>query len=150
MVTDLSTRFHVVDTTLRDGLQNPEMPEHGKFSLTIPERLEIFTALVKYGVRYVEVFSPLVNATEKESLSAILDCRNKLSKEFGHTFILAHVRCEERDVQAAIDAGVDGLNIYIPTSAVCIKTKNFGSPWNPNKHVLRASAPQTNARVISP
>lgn len=111
-----SRAFDILDTTLRDGLQNPETPEHGKFLLTIPERLEIFTALVKYGVRFVEVFSPLVNSAEKESLSAIISRRNELSKDYGYTFILGHVRCEERDVKAAIDAGVDGLNVYMGTS----------------------------------
>ena len=45
MPTPENTRpFDVIDTTLRNGLQNPETPEHGKFSLSIPERLEIFTA----------------------------------------------------------------------------------------------------------
>lgn len=108
--------FEVIDTTLRDGLQNPETPEHGKYSLSIPERLEIFTALVKYGVRYVEVFSPLVNLPEKESLAAIIVRRNELTEEYGYTSILAHVRCEEKDVQAAIEGGVDGLDAYMGTS----------------------------------
>ncbi len=108
--------FEAIDTTLRDGLQNPEAPEHGKFALTIPERLEIFAALVRYGVRYVEVFSPLVNSEEKDSVTEILKLRNELAKTYGYTFILAHVRCEARDVQAAIDAGVDGLNMYMGTS----------------------------------
>lgn len=110
--------FDIIDTTLRDGLQNPEMPEHGKYSLTVPERLEIFTAQVQYGVRYVEVFSPLVNSTESDSLTEIVKCRNMLASSYGYTRILAHVRCDERDVQAAIAAGVDGLNMYMGTSRV--------------------------------
>ncbi len=108
--------FEVIDTTLRDGLQNPETPEHGKYLLTIEERLEIFTALVKYGVRYVEVFSPLVNSAEKESLAAILSRRDELSADYGYTFILGHVRCEDKDALSAIEGGVDGLNVYMGTS----------------------------------
>lgn len=108
--------IRVIDTTLRDGLQNPEMPEHGKYSLTIPERLEIFTALVKYGVKFVEVFSPLVNSTEADSLVAIIERRNELVSQYGYTYILGHVRCDERDIQAAIGNGVDGLNVYMGTS----------------------------------
>jgi homocitrate synthase len=116
MPTSENRPFEVIDTTLRDGLQNPETPEHGKYSLSIPERVEIFTALVKYGVRYVEVFSPLVNSAEKESLAAIVSRRNELVENFGYTHILGHVRCEEKDVRAAIEAGVDGLNMYMGTS----------------------------------
>lgn len=109
-------KIGIIDTTLRDGLQNPEMPEHGKYSLTIPERVDIFTALVQYGVPEVEVFSPTVNAAEKESLAAILEARDGLVAEYGYTKILAHVRCDESDVRAALEAGVDGLNMYMGTS----------------------------------
>jgi homocitrate synthase len=108
--------FDVIDTTLRDGLQSPEVPEHGKYSLAIPERLEIFTALVQYGVRFVEVFSPLVNSTERESLARIITRRDELIPGYGYTYILGHVRCDEKDVAAAISSGVDGLNLYMGTS----------------------------------
>ncbi len=66
---DISLRLGIIDTTLRDGLQNPEMPEHGKYALTIPERLEIFTAIARYGIDGLEHFSPSVNSFEKESLA---------------------------------------------------------------------------------
>jgi homocitrate synthase len=108
--------FFVIDTTLRDGLQNPESPEHGKFSLSLAERIEIFSALMKFGVPYVEIFSPLVNVAEHESALALITVRSDLSQHFGQTRLLAHVRCEEKDVQAAIDVGVDGLNMYMGTS----------------------------------
>ena len=111
-----SPQFNVIDTSLRDLLQSPVLPEHGKYSVTTSERREIFKALVEYGVRYVEVFSPLVNNTEKESLTEILKLRDELASQYGYVFILAHVRCDERDVSAAIDAGVDGLNMYMGTS----------------------------------
>lgn len=105
-----------IDSTLREGQQNPEMPEHEKYNLTLTERVEIFSALVKYGVRYVEVFSPSVNQAEAESLPALIQTRNLLTPVYGYTKILGHVRCDEGDCQSAIDAGVDGLNIYFGTS----------------------------------
>jgi homocitrate synthase len=42
----------------------------------------------------------------------------------GYTFLLAHVRCHPADVEAAIEAGADGLNMYIGTSDVSINHKH--------------------------
>src|SRR5579859_2828957 len=119
-----SSDLNVISLTLRDLLQNPEMSEYGKYSLTIPERLELFEAEFLYGIRIFEVFAPIVNCTERNSLEAITERRNQLHQEGrGYAYILAHARCETQDIDAAIQAGVDGLNLYIPTSEE-LKTGN--------------------------
>ncbi len=42
--------------------------------------------------------------------------RDELAPKYGYVSIFAHVRCNEDDAQAAINAGVDGLNMYMGTS----------------------------------
>jgi homocitrate synthase len=42
----------------------------------------------------------------------------------GYTFLLAHVRCHPADIEAAIAAGADGLNMYIGTSDASLRDKH--------------------------
>ncbi|HZY41840.1 MAG TPA: pyruvate carboxyltransferase, partial [Anaerolineae bacterium] len=60
---------------------------------------------------------PLVSPQEREDWSALRDVRDSLITQKGYTFLLAHVRCHPRDVESAVEAGADGLNFYIGTSA---------------------------------
>ncbi len=57
--------------------------------------------------------------------TALRAVRDSLITQKGYTFFLAHVRCHPRDVESAIDAGADGLNFYIGTSAEA-RTFNHG------------------------
>jgi homocitrate synthase len=74
-------------------------------------------ALIIYGVKFVELFAPVVSAQEREDFAALKAVRDSLITQKGYTFLLAHVRCHPRDVESAIAAGADGLNFYIGTSA---------------------------------
>ena len=42
--------------------------------------------------------------------------RDEWVMQKGYTFLLSHVRAHRRDVEAAVEAGFDGLNMYIGTS----------------------------------
>jgi len=107
----------IIDTTLRDGLQSPRLLELGKVDLTTEENVTVAQSLIRYGVRYIEMFSPIVDPKYGEDVRAVIEARNRLEKEEGiSAFILAHVRCDIKDVDEALRAGVDGLNFYMGTS----------------------------------
>ena len=67
-------------------------------------------------MKFIELFSPVVSTQEGEDLKAIQQARDELVIQKGYTFLLAHVRLHPDDIEAAIRAGFDGLNIYIGTS----------------------------------
>ncbi|MFA5828838.1 MAG: pyruvate carboxyltransferase [Candidatus Shapirobacteria bacterium] len=109
--------FEVIDTTLREGIQSPLLADVGKYHLSSGERIDLTLNLMKYGVRFLEVFSPIVNEKEEGHLALLIKARDGFYKETGHSvFILAHVRCHPSDVEMAIKSGVDGLNFYMGTS----------------------------------
>ena len=119
-----SNNFQVTDTSLREGLQSPLWDDVGKYNLSSGERIELALSLMKYGVRFLEVFSPIVNEKEADNLSLLIKERNNFCQKTGQKVsILAHVRCHSSDVEIAIKAGVDGLNLYMGTSE---ESQNFG------------------------
>ncbi len=109
-------RLEVIDTTLREGSQTSLLHDHYKYFFNLDDKLEILRALIIYGVKFIELFAPIVSSKEKEDFQALKAARNSLITQKGYTFLLAHVRCAPADIQAAVDAGFDGLNFYIGTS----------------------------------
>ena len=109
--------LEIIDTTLRDGQQTSLLHDHHKYFFTRADKEEITRALIIYGVKFIELFAPLVSPQEREDWNALRAVRDSLITQKGYTFFLAHVRCHPRDVESAIDAGADGLNFYIGTSA---------------------------------
>lgn len=96
----------------------------GKYNLSPGERVDLALGLMRYGVRFLEVFSPVVNEKEEGNLALLMRGRDNFYAETGQpVFILAHVRCHPQDVELAINAGVDGLNLYMGTSE---ESQNFG------------------------
>jgi len=108
--------LEIVDTTLRDGQQTSLLHDHHKYFFTRADKEEILRALIIYGVKFVELFAPLVTPRERDDYLALRAVRDELITQKGYTFLLAHVRCHPRDVESAIEAGADGLNFYIGTS----------------------------------
>jgi homocitrate synthase len=108
--------LEVIDTTLREGQQSSLLHDHHKYFFTERDKVELVRALILYGVKFIEMFSPIVSPQEREDLNAIQQTRDELVTQKGYTFLLAHVRCHPADVEAAIRSGFDGLNIYIGTS----------------------------------
>lgn len=116
--------FEIIDTSLREGLQSPLLDDVGKYNLSPGERVDLALGLMRYGVRFLEVFSPVVNEKEEGNLALLMRGRDNFYAETGQAvFILAHVRCHPQDVELAINAGVDGLNLYMGTSE---ESQNFG------------------------
>jgi homocitrate synthase len=109
-------QLEIVDTTLREGSQTSLLHDHHKYFFSQADKMEIVRALIVYGVKFVELFAPIVSSQEQDDLVAIQSVRDELITQKGYTFLLAHVRCHPDDVQSAIEAGFDGLNFYIGTS----------------------------------
>jgi len=109
-------QLEIIDTTLREGAQSSLMHDHAKYAFGTTDKIEIVRALILYGVKFIELFSPVVHPKERDDLAAIRETRDGLITQKGYTFLLAHVRCHPDDVAAAIDAGVDGLNLFFGTS----------------------------------
>lgn len=117
--------LEIIDTTLRDGQQTSLLHDHHKYFFTRADKEEIVRALILYGVKFIELFAPSVSAQEREDFEAIRIVRDELITQKGYTFLLAHVRCHAHDVESAIKAGADGLNLYMGTSPMS-RTFNHG------------------------
>ena len=108
--------LEIIDTTLREGSQTSLLHDHYKYFFSRTDKKEIVRALIIYGVKFIELFAPIVSPRERDDLTAIQEVRDELITQKGYTFLLAHVRCHPDDVQSAIETGFDGLNFYIGTS----------------------------------
>jgi homocitrate synthase len=83
--------------------------------------------LIIYGVKFIELFAPLVSSKERDDFANLKGVRDALITQKGYTFLLAHVRCHPQDVESAIQAGADGLNFYIGTS---VESQQFNHGMN--------------------
>jgi len=108
--------LEIIDTTLREGQQTSLLHDHHKYFFTRTDKEEILHALIICGVKFVELFAPVVSPQERADFAALKAVRDSLITQKGYTFLLAHVRCHPHDVESAIAAGADGLNFYIGTS----------------------------------
>ena len=111
-------KLEIIDTTLREGSQTSLLHDHYKYFFTTADKIEIVRSLILYGVKFIEMFAPNVSPQEAVDFAAIKEARDELVVQCGYTFLLAHVRCHPADVEAAIKAGADGLNMYMGTSDV--------------------------------
>lgn len=109
--------LEIIDTTLREGQQTSLLHDYGKYFFTIEDKQDLLRALILYGVKFIELFAPNVSPQEREGFAVLKEVRDSLIPQTGYSFLLAHVRCHPQDVQTAIEAGVDGLNLYMGTSS---------------------------------
>ncbi|MCL4299817.1 MAG: pyruvate carboxyltransferase [Anaerolineae bacterium] len=108
--------LEIIDTTLREGSQTSLLHDHYKYFFNQNDKMEIARALIVFGVKFIELFAPIVSAQERDDFAAIKAVRDELIMQKGYTFLLAHVRCHPDDVASAVEAGADGLNFYIGLS----------------------------------
>ena len=94
----------ILDSTLREGEQFA-----GAF-FSLEQRLTIVRLLDALGVTFIEVPSPIVSPETQQAVQAICDLDVRAR-------VVAHVRCAETDVQAALETPVFGLNLFYGTSA---------------------------------
>jgi homocitrate synthase len=111
-----SRPLEIIDTTLREGSHTSLLHDHYKYFFNQNDKMEIARALILYGVKFIELFAPTVSPQERDDFAAIKAVRDELIMQKGYTFLLAHVRCHPDDVASAIEAGADGLNLYIRLS----------------------------------
>jgi len=101
----------VIDTTFRDGQQSPLMFDAYKYRFTFEDKKNLIYGLIQLGVRNFEFFSPNVSKSEARDFNKIKQYVSTLNIP-GIRF-LAHCRCHPVDIEEAIKAGFDGLNLYI-------------------------------------
>ena len=94
----------ILDSTLREGEQFTSA------FFDLEQRLKIARLLDAIGVTFIEVPSPVVSSETQRTVHML--CELGL-----HARVVAHVRCVEADVQAALDTPVFGLNLFYGTSA---------------------------------
>lgn len=100
-----------IDTTLRDGQQSPLMFDSGKYSFSYEDKKVLIHGLIQLGIRHLEFFSPVVSQIEKNDF---LRLKTFIQKNIPEKItFLSHVRCHNKDIQEAINAGFDGLQMYM-------------------------------------
>ncbi|MDD9954689.1 MAG: homocitrate synthase [Anaerolineaceae bacterium] len=98
------SNFNVIESTLREG----EQFEGCHFSLD--DKLEIAAALDAFGVEYMELTTPLASPQSEATLRAVAGMKRRFR-------LLTHIRARMDEARLAVDCGVDGVDIYIGTSA---------------------------------
>jgi len=109
----------VIDTTFRDGQQSPLMFDSYKYRLTLEDKKSLIFGLIKLGVRDFEFFSPIVSKSEYEDFILLKEYVRGLNVK--DIRLIAHCRCHSKDIEKAIEAGFDGVNLYIGMSEAAQK-----------------------------
>ncbi len=110
------------DTTLRDGEQTPGV------SFSPEMKLEIAIELDALGIEEIEAGFPVVSPGEFKAVRMI--CKEGLSSK-----IFALSRARISDIEAAIDAGVEGISLFTSISPVHLKYKMR----RPKEEVVRSA-----------
>ena len=97
------SRLRIHDVTLRDGEQQAGIV------FTRDEKVHIAEKLAEAGIHRIETGTPAVSPNDEAAIKEIV--KRKLGPEI---FVLS--RCMIDDVKRAVDCGVDGVTIEIPSS----------------------------------
>ena len=97
----------VFDTTLRDGEQSP------RTSFSYEDKREIAAALDDMGTHVIEAGFPVNSDAEFEAVRDIADATSATT--------CGLARVVDKDVEAALDAGVDMVHVFASTSDVQIE-----------------------------
>ncbi|MFO7657499.1 MAG: pyruvate carboxyltransferase, partial [Bacteroidales bacterium] len=97
--------MYLIDTTLRDGEQAPGV------SFTLDEKLKIADMLDKMGIEEVEAGTPAMGSREINDIRVLV--KNRFSFSLG-----SWCRSKLSDVEAAVKAGTQGINISFPVSGL--------------------------------
>lgn len=106
---NLPERVRIFDTTLRDGEQTPGV------SLTPEEKVEVAIALNELGVDVIEAGFPITSDGEARAVKEIAGAIREISS-ISRAEICALARSNLRDIDLAIDSGVDSVHVFIATS----------------------------------
>ncbi|MFB6281511.1 MAG: LeuA family protein [Haloferacaceae archaeon] len=97
----------IFDTTLRDGEQSP------RTSFSYDEKREIAAVLDEMGTHVIEAGFPVNSDAEFEAVRDIADAAS--------TTVCGLARVVEKDIEAALDSGVDLVHVFASTSDVQIE-----------------------------
>ena len=103
-------KIRVFDTTLRDGEQTPGI------SLSPDQKLTIAKKLDDLGVDAIEAGFPVISEGESKAVKMITDAG--LSCD-----ICGLTRTHKKDIDAAVDAGLDYIHTFIATSDIHLEYK---------------------------
>ncbi|RAP43671.1 homocitrate synthase family protein [uncultured Methanosphaera sp.] len=122
---DLPDNINIYDTTLRDGEQTP-----GVF-FSIDEKIEIAHKLDELGIPQIEAGFPRVSDNEKEAVKQI-------ANEGLDASIICLTRTKKEDINAALDADVDGIITFMGLSDLHLKVKMKKSREEVNQICMNA------------
>ena len=110
-------KIEILDTTLRDGEQQPSI------ILTKDEKVRFALELAEAGVHRIEAGTP---AALKEDADAIREICAEIKRRGLKSKVYCFVRCMKQDVQLAKDCGVDGIITEMMGSEHLLK---YGKKW---------------------
>ncbi len=119
----LPKKVIIHDATLRDGEQTPGVV------FSVEEKVEIAKMLDELGVERIEVGMPAVSAQDFEAIKRISALGLKAR-------LFSFARATKEDIDLAIECGVDGVIIEIPTSRP--KLKYQFSSWTDDDVINRS------------
>ncbi len=101
----------IIDTTFREGQQSPLLFDVYKYKFSLTEKKNLFKGLLELGVRRFEFFSPIVSEEEAKHFRILKAFAEELG--FDNVLFFAHSRVRKEDVYRALEAGFDGINLYL-------------------------------------
>jgi homocitrate synthase NifV len=113
----------LIDTTLRDGEQAPDV------FFSLEHKLQIAQAVCNFGVREIEVRSPVRDSLMMQQTRVLL--RSSVVCDW-----LVWCRCKEEDLDAAEEAGATRVHLAYPVSDLQLAT--LGSKWDTAQEWLRS------------
>jgi homocitrate synthase len=132
-----------IDTTLREGQQSPLLFDARKYRFNLEDKKSIIKGLIKIGVRYFEFFSPIVNNSEERDFMELKEYIKSLTKD--RVYLIAHCRCHHDDIDNAIKAGFNGLNLYMSVSKIAQKY-NYKKDYKELKDSIRKTIIETREK----
>ncbi len=108
--TRMPERIKILDTTLRDGEQTPNV------ALSSEDKVKIAQALDELGVDIIEAGFPVNSEGEAEAVKAISNSGLKAE-------ICALCRASQMDLDAALACDVDSVHIFLATSKTHLEKK---------------------------
>jgi len=100
----------ILDTTLRDGEQTPNV------ALSIDDKIRVAQALDEIGVGIIEAGFPITSEWEKEAVSRIAKLGLKAE-------VLGLSRSNKKDIDAVLECGTGSIHLFIATSDIHLKNK---------------------------
>ncbi len=105
----------IIDTTFRDGQQSPLLFDTHKYRFSLEDKKLLIKGLIELGITHFEFFSPIVSKTEADDFIKIKTYVSLITDK--KINFLTHCRCHFDDIRLALEAGFDGLNLYMGLSS---------------------------------